>query len=198
MRSLIVALVVAASGPSFSSCDPTHLKQPLAGGSGAPDKTLLGAWAGHVGDTETTLHLVSTKDGAIDVVVVAQKKDDSASALLYQAVPAVVGGKTYFNLREKHITDMLNGKFDLSSDYQLARFTLSKGGTLQVDYLADEGVTAAVTAGAIHADQGAQLVITDDAPAVAAFLAKPEGDHAFKPFGTFHRLKIDYGKPPAK
>jgi hypothetical protein len=204
MRSLLLALALAA-GPSWSSCDPVLLQHPLSDPAQAkPDPRLLGIWAGYLADGQSTLHVIARAEGQIDLVEVSAGSGDRPPTLAFQGFTTSAGGRTYLNLRQKVWTDPMNDKFTLSPWVVLLRVDLDAGGALTLSYLPNEGAEKAVAAGKLHAEKpakqvftGSDLVLTDPPAKVLAFLEQPEVQAAFKSTGTYHKVQLDFGKPPA-
>ena len=197
MRSLLIALTLAAGASPISSCDPTLLEHPLADPSQAkPDPQLLGVWAGYLNDTKATLHFVARPDGQTDAVLVADSAKDGAPVLSYQGFSVTAGGHTYLNLREKNYSDPMNNKYKLGSAYMVLRADYGADGSLNLAYLPGDALKT-TAAHKLHAKSGGKPILSDKADVVLAYLATPEGQSGFKSLGIFHQAKIDFGSPPS-
>jgi hypothetical protein len=174
MRSVKLALV-AALGLLVAACIP-EFANPLTGGDPA-DPAVLGTWkAAPEGETEEMLlDITKTGDG---ISVVMRDPAGQGDSMTLKGTTAEVGGTRYASLTPVEEAGAVNAGF------MVFRYEL-KDGTIRVQALDNAKIVAAVQQGLIKgtttgADSEVSVKISASAEEVAAFLATPAGQDAFR------------------
>ena len=192
MKPAAAVLFLFAIMIALTGCLPTS-KNPLSDPADAVvDMRLDGVWYGKSGEDTIFLHFVAGKATSMDVVEVDHEKDGDAHTSIYTMFPTIIDGQRYMNLREKSGTD---------KPYYLARYTLSKGGTLSISLMSEAVVAKAVKAGKLtgkvtvknagESSETRDIALTASTASLAAFVRSSDPDALFaEKFGSFKKVTL--------
>lgn len=199
MKPAAAVLFLFAVMFALTGCLPTS-KNPLSDPAEAVlDMRLDGVWYGKSGEDTIFLHFVAGKATSMDVVEVDHEKDGDAHTSIYTMFPTIIGGQRYMNLREKNGAD---------KPYYLARYTISKGGTLAISLMSEAVVAKAVKAGKLAGkvtvknagdySETRDIALTATTASLAAFVGKSDPDVLFdQKFGTFKKVTLPSVESPS-
>jgi hypothetical protein len=193
--------ILAAFAVAFLSCEPPKSKNPLSDPKTATaEPRLAGTWGGRVGgDAEVTLSVYPREGALFDVILLGSDGAKGAVVLAFEGFPSVLGARKYWNLRSKKWAGEYGEHPTVSDSYIFVRYELPKDGSLVLWQMDDAPAVAAVKAGILEGSvlEKDSVLLSAESEKLVAFLATPEGEKSFKPFGTFKRLSRASAKPAA-
>jgi len=196
MNKLRIVLVLACA-VLLAGCLPVTTKTPVGTTAGlGADPALFGTWVGHSEDASAKnpppiyFHFMLGKDGTMTAAYLIATGTNDDEWLAFALHTATLGGNRYIDA----LNTLDNGKpveGDLKTLNIPLLYTL-KGKTLTLYLLDEDKARAAVKSGAIAGTVGAgdsgDVVITADAKALDAFMAKPETAKLFKVLIVLKRI----------
>lgn len=172
-------LAAAVLGLGLAACVP-EFETPLTGGDAA-DPALLGAWrADSAGGDNPMLIDITAREGGIAVVL--RDPGGSTEKLAFTGRTAESGGVSYVSLTPDDARAL--GAGEVKVGYIILRY-VADGAGFRVSSLDAAALGKAVDSGRLKgtvtgSGPEAQAKISASADEVAAFLATPEGQAAFK------------------
>lgn len=178
----------------LGGCLPVTSLHPIGSTvAAAPDPALSGAWRGRMKDADaaSTLYFLPQKDGLTALFVTDPGRKDAGSWGSFTVTTARLGANRFLNARE--VLDEgkpAQGKIATTSFPLLYRLA---GNSLTLYLLDEKKTAAAITAGKLKGtvEQGmdGDIVLTEDAAALDAFMAGKDAASLFgPPLLVLHKL----------
>lgn len=186
---------VLACAILLTGCLPVTSKTPVGTTTGlAPDTALYGTWKGHSPEADNQddgfFHFMKAEDGSTTVAVVLARGSADDGWTIFRAHTAKLGQHRFINAVETFDKDApAEGRL---ANANIPLLYAVHGPTLTISLLDEDKVKEAIKAGklegTIEPGNNGDVVITADAQALDAFMARPEAAALFKRFMVLKRV----------
>lgn len=173
---LVPGVVAAGLAVLLSACVP-EFANPLSGGAPA-DPAIIGSWSAKSETDDEAMRLdISAVEGGIQMVM-RDLSEEGAEEITFKGTTAEIDGVRYANLTP------VGEEVAAGTGYMIFRYA-PKGEAIEVWTLDVKAIAAAIDTGKLAGTNSGtgidlQSKVSADGAAVAAFLATPEGQAAFR------------------
>ena len=161
---------------ALAACVPESQNPAGDPAKAVKDPALNGLWQADWEDGRLFLHVFDAGQGMVDVYTVNHKKDGGGEADHYQGFVSDVGNRRIVNLQ---MADSGGEDSGGAATYVFVAYQMGADGKLDAHFIDDKVFIAAVTAGKLKGQvsgegEGQTVLLTDDAPKIAAFMAEQD------------------------